>query len=89
MSRYPQQWVKPTSLVVGGPCTCSPNRYVRYVIPTVPGVVGFISCRANGAGAEALQRHAIPDRTSVWVRMPGVEGVQHAAINALPPEIKQ
>lgn len=68
----------PTYTVVvyaGGPCTCKPGRYVRFVIPAVPGCEGVISCQQEGETRRAtIIEHAIPVGVEIAIRCPQING---------------
>lgn len=56
----------------GSVCSCSPRRYVRFVIPAVPGCKPVISCRdAEGTGPKSLAEHDIPADAEIMIRTPG------------------
>jgi hypothetical protein len=57
-------------LYAGGPCCCRPNRYIRYIVPPVPGCTPAIYCRDNEAGTEGKATHAIPRGAVLVVRAP-------------------
>lgn len=61
-------------LYVGGPCTCSPHRYVRYVIPRgVPGLGAFISCRPYDAvERSSIAEHGLPSDAELVVKIGGL-----------------
>lgn len=60
-------------LYPGSVCSCSPRRYVRFVIPAVPGCKPVISCRdAEGTGPKSLAEHAIPPDAELAIRVPGL-----------------
>lgn len=55
----------------GGPCTCKPGRYVRFVIPPgVPGCDAVISCREVDAERDTVREHSIPAGTEIQIRCP-------------------
>ncbi len=57
----------------GGPCTCAPNRYVRFAVIATLGCEGVISCRSNdGTGKDSLREHPIPATAHVEVRCPDI-----------------
>lgn len=60
-------------LYPGSPCSCSPRRYVRFVVPAgVPGCPPVISCRdAELTGPKSLAEHPLPAGAEVAIRAPG------------------
>lgn len=59
----------------GGPCTCSPGRYIRFIIPPgVPDAEPVISCRDNEAGELTVKEHAIPAGAEIVMHCPEVRG---------------
>jgi hypothetical protein len=57
-------------LAPGAPCSCRAGRYVRYVVPTVPGLVGFVSCRDSEAPRGEVREHGIPDGALIAIFTP-------------------
>lgn len=68
---------KPPVLTAGGECTCRPGRYVRYVIPPVPGCEPTVYCRAVDAANEGRASHPIPPGA---VLMPAVRVVRRKRV---------
>ena len=61
----------PPVLYAGGPCSCAPDRRVRFIVPDVPGCVAAVHCRADGeTGQLSLRVHAIPRGATLLVRVP-------------------
>lgn len=61
-------------LRAGDPCTCEPGRYVRYVLPDVPGLRARIFCRDNEAGTLGTRDHPPPDEgIEVEMRLPSLD----------------
>lgn len=60
------------NIVKGGPCSCAPDRYVRFVIPPgVPGCHPVISCRgAHDVGKSSIREHAPPRDMVYGVHIP-------------------
>lgn len=60
----------------GGPCTCRPGRYIRFVIPPgVPGCEAVISCRSNdGTGDTSKLEHAIPAGAEIQILVASLDG---------------
>jgi hypothetical protein len=56
----------------GGPCTCRPDRYVRYFVPRVPGLQATIFCRANDAPKEGLAQHPVPPDAMLVMHAPSL-----------------
>lgn len=54
----------------GGPCTCEPGRYIRFITPRVPGCIPAIHCRDNCAGKEGKNKHPIPKDAVIALRVP-------------------
>jgi hypothetical protein len=66
---------KPTLVYAGGPCTCRPGRYIRFVIPRgVPGCEAVISCRANDAANDFRAEHPLPIGAEYVLRVPSLDG---------------
>lgn len=63
---------EPIVLYAGGPCSCRPGRYVRFIIPAVPGCVAAVHCRDLEAAREGLATHAIPAGAVVALHMPRI-----------------
>jgi hypothetical protein len=53
----------------GGPCPCQQGRYVRFVIPRVPGLEGVISCRGVESPKDDVREHRIPSGAELQVRV--------------------
>lgn len=62
-------------LAPGVPCPCNPSRrYVRFVVPAVPGIEAAISCRdVERTGRGSTQEHAPPRGALVAVKTPNVD----------------
>lgn len=58
----------------GGPCTCARGRYVRFAVPTVPGLTGHISCRGVDAAREDVREHELPPGAQIEVRVGVIHG---------------
>lgn len=56
----------------GGPCPCKEGRYVRFVVPAVPGCKPVISCRpTDSVRSDEIREHAIPPGSEIQIRLPG------------------
>ena len=63
----------PTSIMIyaGGPCTCVPGRYIRFIDPPgVPGLEPKIACRGVDSPNEDKRYHAIPEHAVLGIRLP-------------------
>jgi hypothetical protein len=57
----------------GVPCTCREGRFVRYAVPTVPGLRGFISCRPyESTRYDDVREHDLPREAVIALHVPGV-----------------
>lgn len=63
--------MNPLILAVGSPCSCAPGRYVRYVVPAVPGLRATVSCRSHSSTEwRDVRHHAPPAGTMMAVFTP-------------------
>lgn len=64
----------PAPIAPGAPCTCAPDRYVRYAIARAPGVAALVSCRENGkTGPQSIREHAPAKGTFLAAAVPDLE----------------
>ena len=73
-ARSPVPTTIATELHAGGPCSCAPGRYVRWIDPRgVPGLEPAVHCRGYDSPADDRRTHSLPSHVAVLVRCPDLD----------------